>query len=163
MNENETKPLTEQESIFEEFDIVKYNIDAGNGRRFLNYIIDLFFYYVFIIVLVLVLGFVFSVTGLDYESLMVFLDKSPLSYVFSFATAVVYYTSVEYLTNGRSIGKFLTKTKVVKYDGSAPTFRSYIIRSLCRFIPFEPFSFFRSEKTGWHDDYSKTRVVLLKE
>jgi len=32
-------------------------------------------------------------------------------------------------------------------------------RTLCRYIPFEPFSFLGNKPIGWHDSLSKTLVV----
>jgi len=163
MNENETKPLTEQESVFEEFERVNYNVNAGNWRRFFNYIVDLISFYVFIIVLSFIFGLIFMILDVNFDETASVIDKSPLSYVISFVLATIFYTFMEYLTKGRSVGKFLTKTKVVNVDGSLPTLKSFFIRSLCRFIPFEPFSFFSSKGYGWHDDYSGTRVVKISE
>ena len=163
MNENETKPLTEQESVFEEFERVNYNVNAGNWRRFFNHIVDLTMFYIFFVAVMMLFGIFINVTGGDVDQLAEYLDKSPLSYVLSFISATIFYTFMEYLTKGRSVGKFLTKTKVVNVDGSLTTLKSFFIRSLCRFIPFEPFSFFSSKGYGWHDDYSGTRVVKISE
>ena len=44
-------------------------------------------------------------------------------------------------------------------DGSKPIFQDIFLRSLCRFIPFEVFSFLGSEGRGWHDSMSNTYVV----
>ena len=71
---------------------------------------------------------------------------------------LIYYTTIETLT-GRSLGKFITKTKVVIYDGSKPTFNEILVRSLCRLIPLEHFSFLGEDGNGWHDSISKTYVV----
>ena len=62
----------------------------------------------------------------------------------------------------RSPGKFLTGTKVVNESGGKPTFGQILGRSLCRFIPFEAFSFLfgdSSRVVGWHDKFSGTLVV----
>lgn len=54
--------------------------------------------------------------------------------------------------------KYFTASRVVnEADQSIPGFGTIMIRTLCRFIPFEPFSFFG--RRGWHDDISKTSVV----
>jgi len=60
----------------------------------------------------------------------------------------------------RTPGKFVFRTRVVAESGARASPRQIAIRTLCRFIPFEPFSFF-GEK-GWHDSISKTRVVRTK-
>jgi uncharacterized RDD family membrane protein YckC len=43
-------------------------------------------------------------------------------------------------------------------DGSKPNVYTIIKRTLCRFIPFEIFTFLGS-KRGWHDVFSNTYVV----
>ena len=61
---------------------------------------------------------------------------------------------------GRSIGKWITKTKVVRKDGGKPRFMQVLGRSFARFIPFEAFSFLVSNNpVGWHDSLSNTLVV----
>lgn len=56
-------------------------------------------------------------------------------------------------------GKLITGTRVVDSNGHKPTFFQIFVRSLTRFVPFEPLSFFGSSKSGWHDRWSDTRVV----
>ncbi|MEO0114613.1 MAG: RDD family protein [candidate division WOR-3 bacterium] len=56
-------------------------------------------------------------------------------------------------------GKFLTQTRVTAVDGSKPGFGSLLLRTLIRFIPFEPFSFLERRKTGLHDRWSNTYVA----
>lgn len=60
---------------------------------------------------------------------------------------------------GRTIGKLVTRTRVVDESGSRPTAGRIAGRTLARIIPFEPFSFFGNEPRGWHDTLSKTWVV----
>jgi uncharacterized RDD family membrane protein YckC len=52
---------------------------------------------------------------------------------------------------------------VVKKDGSKPDIKTLVIRTLCRFIPFEPFSFLGATPRGWHDTYSDTYVIKKKK
>lgn len=73
----------------------------------------------------------------------------------------IYCFLIEYVTKGRSIGKFITGTKVVMLDGSIPTAAVLFRRNLYRLIPFDVFSFLFSK--GIHDSISKTRVVMKKD
>jgi hypothetical protein len=41
-----------------------------------------------------------------------------------------------------------------------PAFSQVVGRTLCRFIPFEVFSFFG--EAGWHDSIPKTQVVAVR-
>ncbi|MBK6979176.1 MAG: RDD family protein [Cytophagaceae bacterium] len=64
----------------------------------------------------------------------------------------------------KTLGKFITKTIVLKENGEKPTLSDLLIRSLCRFIPFDPLSFLYAQYTpkGFHDTLSKTIVVVEK-
>lgn len=149
------------ESTFEEFEKELLVQSAGNGKRFANYIIDYIFMYLLIIIIAL-LAFIFS--DLFMISPTDFFPQSTLgNYVLGIILSTLYYTLIEFLTGGRTIGKFITKTKVITSDGQKPDFKTCLIRSLCRFIPFEAFSFFGSTDSGWHDSISNTRVVLNKQ
>ena len=46
-------------------------------------------------------------------------------------------------------------------NGTKPRFGQVIGRTLCRFVPFEAFSFFGER--GWHDKIPKTRVVMARD
>ncbi|NVN97369.1 RDD family protein [Candidatus Nomurabacteria bacterium] len=61
---------------------------------------------------------------------------------------------------GRTLGKWITKTKVVDREGNKPKFTQILGRSFARWIPFEYFSFIlNNNPVGWHDSLSKTLVV----
>ncbi|MEZ5008823.1 MAG: RDD family protein [Chitinophagales bacterium] len=64
----------------------------------------------------------------------------------------------EYIFN-KTPSKFITRTRVVHEDGSKPTIKDIIIRTVARLIPFEFVSFFMGRSFGLHDMLSKTRVV----
>lgn len=61
---------------------------------------------------------------------------------------------------GRTIGKFITKTKVVTINGDKPNTKTLFIRNICRLIPLDNFSFLFGEY-GWHDSISDTRVIYV--
>jgi uncharacterized RDD family membrane protein YckC len=60
----------------------------------------------------------------------------------------------------RTPGKLVFGTVVVNEAGGKPTIMQVFVRTLCRFIPFEAFSFLG--KRGWHDSIPKTHVVLTR-
>jgi uncharacterized RDD family membrane protein YckC len=64
----------------------------------------------------------------------------------------------EYFT-GKTIGKFITKTRVLTDGGQKPTLKTIIIRTLSRFIPFEMISCINERAHGWHNTLSKTIVL----
>lgn len=72
--------------------------------------------------------------------------------------SLAYYTLWEGLT-GRTPGKFATGTKVfVQEDSTRPGLVTALLRSLCRLIPFEVFSFMSKRPAGWHDYLPGTLV-----
>ncbi|PKP36162.1 MAG: RDD family protein [Bacteroidetes bacterium HGW-Bacteroidetes-15] len=132
---------------------------ASTGKRFANYLIDFIFFMIFCFISGVILGIV--LVFVSPESLSIFDEENKLvEYLLAFILAMIYYTTFEALT-GRTIGKYITKTKVVNQNGDKPDFGTILIRSLCRFIPFDALSFLGSENTGWHDRFSKTFVVEI--
>ena len=78
-------------------------------------------------------------------------------------TAILYFLYtflLEYFTKGRTIGKYITGTKVITTDGQIPTMYEFFIRNISRLVPFDILSFLG--ENGWHDSWSDTRVVNIK-
>jgi hypothetical protein len=69
---------------------------------------------------------------------------------------LLYYPFYELLFNATP-AKFFTETRVVSDLEAKPETIQIVARTLSRFIPFEPFSFFG--KRGWHDSLPQTKVV----
>jgi uncharacterized RDD family membrane protein YckC len=78
---------------------------------------------------------------------------------------LVYFIPLEAIW-GRTLGKLITRTKVVALDGRRPTLWRIALRTLCRMNPFDAFSFIGSFAgnlpVGFHDKCSHTRVVMDK-
>ena len=133
---------------------------ASQGKRFANYLIDRIVLFLFSLGFGILLGIIlalFSPETLDVVEQGNFL----LEYLFAFVLGTIYYSIFEGLT-GRSLGKLITKTKVVNEQGEKADFGSIFLRSMCRYIPFNAFSFLSSDAIGWHDTLSKTRVVEVE-
>ncbi len=124
---------------------------ASKGLRFANYLIDLVVY--------LVLLFAFFLL-LDLAGGLGLLGSSVWFNLIALFMNFLYYTAMESAT-GQTIGKMLTGTMVVDANGDRPSTSTIMLRSLCRFIPFEAVSFF-GEGTGWHDHLTKTMVIRKK-
>jgi uncharacterized RDD family membrane protein YckC len=71
--------------------------------------------------------------------------------VFSF---VLYFSVMEFKFQ-KTLGKFITKTKVVTLKGKI---NDIMRRTFCRLIPFDRLSFLFMEN-GIHDGLSNTRVI----
>ena len=125
--------------------------DASRGERFGNYIIDVILASVANTVLTSV------VTGRGFFEQQEFSwDTWFTNFVLSSVFMLAFYTLMEGLLKGRSIGKFITGTKAVRRDGQPFTFGDAFFRSLVRIVPFEVFSGFG---TPWHDKWTGTTVV----
>lgn len=119
---------------------------ASWRKRLLNFLIDFCVIYLFSQLWV---DLILDVEGLNLNTL----------FLLSLLPHPIYYFILELLTQ-RTLGKFITRTKVVNYDGGKPSLRSVLIRTISRYIPFEVLSFVGSKNpSGWHDILSHTAVV----
>ena len=109
------------------------NNRASQGTRLLNYIIDFIVFYIFIFFLGVFLG-ILSVIGIEAPlQWLLYIDGNrALDYLFTSVLYFIYIFSFEYFTKGRSIGKYITKTKVVSIDGTTPTQKDFFIRNISR-------------------------------
>ncbi len=136
---------------------------ADKSKRFVNFLID----YIICFILTILLGFFgnwlydsYGFTGLTIGDITK-LENNPFRFnLMHFFVCIVFYGLFESITM-RSPGKFITGTKVVMSDGTKPGQTAIFIRTLCRRIPFEFISFLGPYAIGWHDMFSKTRVVYV--
>lgn len=121
---------------------------ADKGARLGNYIIDkiVFFFLIFLHALILD-GWL----GVIPE------DGSTFLGLYFFFLYVMYHSAFEHFLR-KTPGKYITKTIVLKLDGSKLDSKDVLVRNICRLIPLDPISFLLS-KNGWHDHMSKTKVV----
>jgi len=130
----------------------KEKVDAkvvSSGIRFLNFIIDFFTWLILMIIISFIVGFFIEPTGLGvFQSFY---------YLLILGSFFGYYAIME-IKFQKTVGKFLTKTKVVNINGEKPETGEIITRTFCRLIPFDRLSFL-FVKNGFHDSLSKTKVV----
>ena len=135
---------------------------ATRGQRFLNFCFDLVFLYIIIlsvgtsIILIAEVANEFAVSAWVEN-----LSNGEIAF-YSALIMLLYYSLTE-IYFSRTIAQLITKTVVVNKDGTKPDIKMLVIRSLCRFIPFEPFSFLGTNPRGWHDTFSDTYVVKKKK
>jgi uncharacterized RDD family membrane protein YckC len=72
--------------------------------------------------------------------------------------AFIYYLLFESLF-GITVGKIVTKSKVINCFGEKPHFFSIFMRTLCRYIPFDAFTYL-TEGEGWHGAFTGTYVIF---
>ncbi|KAF1712957.1 RDD family protein [Pseudoxanthomonas sacheonensis] len=128
---------------------------AGKWRRFFNWLLDSAAYYF----LAAAVGFAAVLIGGDpaaawIESLGFWGEQA-----LGMAIMLAYYIPQE-AAFGFTLGKLITGTRVVNENGEKPTFVQAVLRTICRFIPFEAFSVLLTDPArGWHDSLAKTYVV----
>lgn len=145
----------EQNSILNEFTEPVYE-PATVGQRLANYLIDVVIFYIviFVILVPLVLGMA------TYGSAETAGGFIAITYLVTFGLFFAYYIFMEG-GKGKTIGKMVTKTKVVTTDGSPMTFGKAALRTLIRMVPIEFISVFL-DTSMWHDRWSNTMVVKDK-
>lgn len=119
---------------------------AGNGARFGNYLADTIVFYLLIFGLTIIFD-----SGTMSQETADLLGIIPFFFYFLFLTLFEF-------ACGKTPGKFLTRTKVVKQDGTRPNFLNLLGRNAARLIPFDALSFLFADR-GWHDSLSGTYVV----
>lgn len=117
--------------------------------RFINMLIDTICYLIlwFIILFILIL-----INQPTNDDIIV-----GLSYLSFFLAFLSYYILMEFMFQ-KTVGKFIMKCSVVTLDGKKPTIGTIVGRTLCRFIPFDNFTFLFM-KNGIHDHFSNTIVI----
>jgi len=125
---------------------------AGKGRRFGTFIVDYVGFMLFSFLFGMSVALIFGAAGARAL-------RSIPNLLLGVSMMFAYYTFFEGIW-ARTPGKFLFGTRVEDEDGGKPSIGQVMGRTLCRFIPFEAFSFFGER--GWHDSIPKTRVVLTR-
>jgi uncharacterized RDD family membrane protein YckC len=125
------------------------NNTVGSRIRFVNFVID-------IMVIIILYSLIVPVV----ETLLPLVSRTELS-IYRIGSLVffvaLYYIPFEYKSQ-KTLGKIITKTKVVTLEGNKPELIDIICRTFCRLIPFDRFSFLYS-RNGFHDAISKTKVI----
>lgn len=126
---------------------------ASKGRRLGTLVADYLGYFLGSFLMGILIDLIFGERGLEFIS-------SVPNFVLGLVVMLAYYIFFEGVW-ARTPGKLLFGTIVVTESGHKPSFLQVITRTLCRFIPFEAFSFFGT--LGWHDRISRTRVIRTKD
>ena len=136
-------------------------IQAGSGKRFGNYIIDNVLVYLLWQVFFRTVGRKFVLLMVSpYDTLTTIYIKL---YLMILVLDIFFYTAVEYLGRGKTLGKLITGTRVVNEDGTYISFKTAFLRTLSRKVPFEPFSAFGDPSYPWHDRWTRTYVIDDKQ
>ncbi|MDY2588527.1 RDD family protein [Winogradskyella aquimaris] len=138
---------------------------ASTEQRLINYIIDSVFYFGFIILFLTIIRYLSKMEVSSFLSgLLISEDPNYLKrFFFGVITTTLFYLILEYSLKGKTIGKFITNTRAVTSENEIMDFKSVLIRSICRRIPFDSFSFLGDVPRGWHDRISETKVISEKK
>jgi len=117
--------------------------DIDKGIRITNYITDM----LAIFILCMIITIIFNSTNSKYVTF--------------YSVMFLYYLLLEGFT-GQTLGKMLTKTKVVLKDGSNPSFIKILIRTLWRLFPLDLFSYLFGSGLGIHDSLSSTKISKIE-
>ena len=139
-------------------DDVDYSLyQASSGKRFANWFIDRVILYFFWRIFFATIGIKIA-TGMYSEG-----DSLGMIYAKIYLMVIILdlfmWTAIEFLGRGKTIGKLITGTRAVNQDGTQITFKTALLRSLSRIVPFEPFSAFGNPSYPWHDRWTDTYVV----
>ncbi|SMO62113.1 Uncharacterized membrane protein YckC, RDD family [Chryseobacterium rhizoplanae] len=138
--------------------VVEYN-KASLGIRLANNFLDFILLYVINYLLSIVSNFLYEVTSIEFFYL--YSNGNILwQIVIGNFNYFLYYFLMENYLDGRTVAKYITGTKVISTDGTKPTTQQIIYRSLSRIVPFDALSFLG--ENGWHDKWSETRVINIK-
>lgn len=163
--------MLEEKSVSEDFlQDIENEISAepaSVGARFWNFVIDYIVFYVLYIIMMGSYGLYLALSN-NVEAINNLQETETLTgntftdALLGMAIYVAIMTLIEGVSKGRSIGKLITKTKVVKNeDASSITFKEAFLRSLCRIVPFEVLSGFGGYP--WHDRWTNTAVIKIKK
>jgi len=125
---------------------------VGSLTRFINLVIDTICIYILEVTLMYFYGYFSVIANLNGSIFLIFIILV-IGYV-------SYYVFME-TKYQKTIGKFITKTKVVTKDGLKPSLNEIIIRTLLRLIPIDYISFLLSPN-GFHDRLSDTTLIKEK-
>lgn len=130
---------------------------ASHQKRFANFAID----FMVNMILLIAFGIASATAALAFfpdEANQLEADLDRYSVIIALIVRLFYYFVLE-SASGRTVGKLITRTRVVDKDGKTPSANAIFLRSLARYVPFEPFSFLGNDPRGWHDTWTDTYVI----
>ena len=163
MEENLVQP--EESGLADELNQFIQYTQATTGQRFVNWLVDnLLMRFGLSMVTGYIAGYLLGLLFPDYVMRLLYeqntIDLLLIGYAIAFINYLAYYTFCEKVFKGYTLGKAISGTRAIRYDGQELTFKDAFFRSLSRLVPFEVFSGF-SERP-WHDSWTKTTVVQAR-
>jgi len=133
-------------------------VQASSGIRFTNLLIDGIIRY-------LLWRFIFArLTGILIVEMGLYVPGNSFvliveSFFFAYLFDILFISLQEATMGGKTIGKWITRTRAVNADGTTINYRTALLRALSRAVPFEAFSALGSPCYPWHDQWTDTLVI----
>jgi len=121
---------------------------AGKKERLINCIVDMIFIILFAFILRLIIGLFVNISEKEIYIIVLF-------------TFIGYYIIFEWIS-GRTPGKIISYTRVVKKDLSKINFIQALLRTIIRLTGLVPFTILFGSEIGIHDILTNTRVMIDK-
>lgn len=154
LDTNSTRNLLDRNELLE----IEYK-PATRGQRFANYLIDLVGFAFVLVALFFVVGLGQAILGINQDETAVESSDGLVENLIFYGFYALYYTLSE-AALGKTLGKMVTKTRVINEAGQPITLGQAFGRAMCRFIPFDALTFLvNSGGRGLHDRIPKTWVV----
>jgi uncharacterized RDD family membrane protein YckC len=153
--DNTPEVPAEDPNILDDVQYILYQ--ASGNKRFANYLVDRIAFYV----LWRTFAVTLSPTLVDYLYLIFKDGRLVLLIWYSLyaLTFVLNNAGMETVTGGKTLGKYLTRTRAINDDGTRITGKTALLRCLSRLVPFEAFSALGNPSYPWHDRWTKTVVI----
>lgn len=129
---------------------------VSSGTRLIHTVVDSICLFILIFFLSFILGLFSFIFG-DYLNINDQLTIGLLEFSTILLAFFLYFVYMEFKFQ-KTVGKFITKTKVIMNDGRKPELNEVFIRTACRLIPLDNFSFIFT-KNGFHDRLSNSTVI----
>lgn len=139
-------------AIFRKMNSIKI---ASNTKRFINWIVDSISISILWFILLPFIVVLLKKIGL-FDNLQ---EGETISLEFTVLPIILLYYVVFEGIFKTTIGKLITRTKIIRLDNEKVNFIDILLRTLCRFIPLEQLSFLSEKSVGWHDRISETRII----
>ncbi|WP_315819493.1 RDD family protein [Paraflavitalea speifideaquila] len=132
--------------------------DAKAQLRFVNYVIDLLSFYTIVIICIILI----ALTAYGSKVFQVIESMSDISdFVLLHVLYGIYMLLVEGVFKGKTLGKLITRTRVVHLRTDSFSWRDAFRRGCMRMIPLEYFT--ACVGSPFHDQWTETRVIKEKK
>jgi uncharacterized RDD family membrane protein YckC len=151
----QTQYSSEQKDLLDDLDADFSFVLATKEQRLLNLMIDT----VVVCALAFLLLMIASQVFFDWYDAMVNNSSITLVSMGYLIALMLYYTLMEAGTKGFTLGKLVSGSRAIGYEGKPVSWKEAFLRSLCRLIPFGFLAALYREWPVLHDKWTSTYVI----